>query len=98
MCSKENNCGEEKQTDVLYHHKNYYNYFYGRHNFWHWNWLFCVLEGRGRQMSGEEVIKKYCDLCLHKNKCWKPCITVLRAMFFKKTLHNKEVNNGKNNP
>ena len=31
-------------------------------------------------MSGLEAIKEYCAKCAHKEKCWKPCPTVLLAI------------------
>lgn len=33
-------------------------------------------------MNGEEVMKAYCSACVHKKKCWRPCITVLKEMIW----------------
>jgi len=29
-----------------------------------------------------EVMQKYCDRCIHRSKCWRPCPTVQAAILF----------------
>lgn len=31
-------------------------------------------------MSAYELLQKYCNICIHKEKCWRPCPIVLLAM------------------
>ena len=33
-------------------------------------------------MKANEVIEKYCNTCIHKAKCYKPCPVVLMAIGF----------------
>lgn len=32
-------------------------------------------------MTAEEVLSKYCAVCQHKKKCYKPCIFALRNLY-----------------
>lgn len=31
-------------------------------------------------MSGLEALKEYCEKCVHRRECWRPCQIVLLAM------------------
>lgn len=32
-------------------------------------------------MTAEEVINKYCNTCIHRKDCWRPCMTALAALY-----------------
>lgn len=31
-------------------------------------------------MDTKEVMRKYCNNCIHKKKCWRPCPTVSKEL------------------
>ena len=33
-----------------------------------------------KRLNSEEILNAYCSTCIHKEKCWKPCLTVLKEM------------------
>jgi hypothetical protein len=37
-----------------------------------------------KYMTPENIIEKYCNTCVHKNKCYKLCPDVLRAIYLDK--------------
>lgn len=32
-------------------------------------------------MSAEDVLRRYCGTCAHREECWRPCFTALAALY-----------------
>jgi hypothetical protein len=32
-------------------------------------------------MDAVSAMEKYCNVCVHKEKCWRPCVIVIRALW-----------------
>ena len=32
-------------------------------------------------MNADEVIRKYCNTCIHRKDCWRPCMTTIAALY-----------------